>query len=275
MSGPEPEERVAAIRQLWSDGDYRRVAALFAPLTDALVAELDLDVLDVLDAATGTGNAALAAARAGARVTAFDLTPRLLDFARARAEEAGLDVDWREGDLLDVPFPDDAFDVVLSTFGAFTADDPRCCAAELVRVCRPGGRVVTTAWAAEKIFGELTTVVTRRHPEVIPPDRPDPRAWADPDGLGAIVEGLGVTVRLQRRTAWFAFPSAEAALDELEEVSGPVQRLRQGVAAVQPRGWAGVREELLARWTDLARPAPDGVELPAVWGLSEWRVAKE
>jgi hypothetical protein len=77
-------------------------------------------------------------------------------------------------------------------------------------------------------------------------------------------------VHLERRTAWFAFPSAEDALDELEEVSGPVQRLRQAVEAVEPGGWAGVREELLARWRDLERPASGGVELPAVWGLARW-----
>ncbi len=260
--------RVDAIRQLWSDGDYARVGALFIPVTDTLVDELGLDGLDVLDAATGTGNTALAAARAGARVSAFDLTAQLLDVARARAAESGLAIDFAEGDLLDVPYPDDRFDVVLSTFGAFTADDPRRCATELVRVCRPGGRVVSTAWGHDGVFGALTAVVAERHPEVVDPARPDPRAWADAEGLAAIFAGLDVKIELTHRTVWFPFPSAERALALFEEVSGPVQRLRAGVEQASPGGWEGVRMELVRRWDALARRVPAGVELPSGYGTA-------
>lgn len=267
MSADE-DARVTAIQEVWSAGSYEDVGVLFAPATDALVAELPLAGQRVLDAATGTGNTAIAAARAGAEVSAFDLTPRLLAVARERAEAAGVALDLREGDLLDIPFPDASFDVVLSTFGAFTADDPRRCAAELVRVCRPGGSVVTTAWSDGGIFAVLTDVATARHPSVVSSDAPDPRDWADRAGLEAIFAGLDVTVALERRTVWFPFPDVAEALALFERASGTVQRMRAGVEAVEPGGWEAVRAETLDGWAALARPAASAVELPGVYGVA-------
>src|SRR5690606_8079010 len=100
----------------------------------------------VLDVACGTGNAARPAARAGARVTALDLTPRLLEAGRARAMAEGLDIDWREGDAEDLPFEDGSFDRVFSTFGHMFAPRHQRTADEMARVCRKGGAIVTATW---------------------------------------------------------------------------------------------------------------------------------
>jgi SAM-dependent methyltransferase len=263
----EAADRTAAIRRVWEDGAYEDIGALFEPISAQVVGNLALTGRHVLDAATGTGNSALLAARAGAQVEAFDLTPRLLDIARARAASAGLDIRFREGDLVDMPYPDASFDVVLSTFGAFTVDDPRRCAEELLRVTRPGGSVVSTAWSDEGMFAALIAVVTEQHPGALDPDRPDPAAWADASALARIFAGADVDISVQRLTWWFRFPSLIAPLDLLERASGPVQRLRAAVEAADG-DWTESRDEILARWSRLARSTATGVELPAVYGVA-------
>jgi SAM-dependent methyltransferase len=267
-------ERVEAIQQLWSVGCYEDVGALFVPVTEAVVAALPLAGRRVLDAATGTGNTAIAAARAGADVAAFDLTPRLLDVARERASAAGVTVDFAEGDLLAIPYPDDAFDVALSTFGAFTADDPQACARELVRVCRPGGTIVSTAWASDGIFGVLTEVALARLASVTPSGAPDPRAWADADGLAGIFAGLPVSIELTHRTVWLPFPSVDEAFAMFEATSGPVQRMRAAITAQDADGWPAVRAEIVARWAASSSPGEhDDVLLPGTYGVATITVA--
>jgi 2-polyprenyl-3-methyl-5-hydroxy-6-metoxy-1,4-benzoquinol methylase len=106
MSGTTTDdERVAAIQQVWVEGDYRRIAQLFAPVSELLATELDVAGRRVLDAATGTGNTAIAMARAGAEVEAFDLTPLLLEWARERAEAEQVEVGFHEGELCAIPWP--------------------------------------------------------------------------------------------------------------------------------------------------------------------------
>lgn len=256
-------ERVEAIQQLWTTGDYAQVGDRFRPVAERLVEELAPAGLRVLDAGTGTGNLAVAAARAGADVDAFDLTPALLDEARRRAADAGVTVRFREGDLLDMPYADGTFDVVASTFAAFLADDPARCAAELVRVCAPGGRVVTTAWTTGSIYVAMIDLVASRWPDLAP-DGTGPSAWADADRLRGLVDGLPVTV--EERELSLRFPSADAALAFYEETSGPVQGLR---AALDARGvWPDARQRIVGRWSELARPVDDGVELPATYALA-------
>lgn len=271
-AGDEPE-RVATIQQLWTDGDYRRIGELFAPISEQIVAELDaqepLSGRRVLDAATGTGNTALALAARGAKVRAFDLTPRLLDIARARAEQAGLEVEFLEGDLLDIPAETDSVGLVVSTFGAFTVDDHLGCMRELVRVCRPGGRILSTAWADGGFFATQRGVIIDAHPGLMDPARPDPQAWSEPEELEAMLADLPATVRVQRRTQDFYFASADAAWDLLEEASGPVQRMRAGVVA-EEGDWAALRAEVVRRWEADGRPASDG----GLWLTGEYAVAE-
>ena len=124
-----------AQQRIWSSGDYNQIAAITVPVSEALVARADVRPGErVLDVATGTGHAALAAARRGGRTTGIDYVPELVDIARRRASAEALDVDFLEGDAEALPFPDALFDVVVSAIGVmFTADHERA-ASELVRV---------------------------------------------------------------------------------------------------------------------------------------------
>lgn len=270
------DDRVGTIQRLWSDGDYRRIGELFASVSEQLVAELDarLDLggKQVLDAATGTGNTALELARVGANVHAFDLTPRLLAIARERAELAGLDVELVDGDLLAIPYPEGSFDVVVSTFGAFTVDDHQRCMAELVRVARPGGMVVTTAWADEGCLATLRHAAFERYPQLADPSAPDPRAWSREDGLREMLAGLPATLELERRQHGLLFPSTAAAMTLLEEASGPVQRLRDGVAQVGG-DWADLCSEIRQRWDHEAEIVDDGVVLTSTYVVARIAVA--
>lgn len=260
----EAEDRVAAIRQLWTDGDYAAVGDGFRAAAQRLTDELDVAGRRVLDAATGTGNFAIAAARAGAEVHAFDLTPLLLAEARRRAEATGVQVTFVEGDLLDVPYQDEDFDLVVSTFGAFLADDPARCAAELVRVTRPGGTVVATAWAAAAAFSRMVMVAHEHDPEVVPDGRPSP--WADVSRLREVVAGIPVAeVRVTQRQLPLRFADAEAALAFYEETSGPVQRLATGFGERWPR----VRAAVVESWDGCASPMDGGIALPATYTVAE------
>lgn len=261
--------RIAAIQKLWTDGDYPTIGALFEPMSDELVARLDLAGRRVLDAATGTGNTAILAAQAGAQVDAFDLTPSLLEVARQRAADAGVTVRFVEGDLVAIPFPDASYDLVLSTFGAFLVDDQRRCAQELLRVCRPGGRIVSTAWSAAGMFGVMLEVFTDRHTALLA-GAPDQRAWADPDKLARLFDGLEVDIDVTTATLWIPFASVASALELFESASGPVHRMREALAA-EGGDWNEVRSDLAARWEQLARARDGGVELPSGYAIATVR----
>lgn len=176
---PDPTERA---RHVWSIGSYADIAPNFlsmaAHLVDAAgVAEDD----GVLDVACGTGNVAITAARRGARVTGVDITPSLLEAARENAATAGFeDVDWREGDAADLPFPDDAFDVTLSCVGHVFAEPPDAVARELLRVTRPGGRIAFTSWTPESVVPAMGAAFQPYLP-ADPDPTPPPVAWGDPD----------------------------------------------------------------------------------------------
>ena len=131
-------DRLDATRRMWSSGDYASVGDLFAGAGATLVEAVGVAGLEVLDVATGTGNTALAAARAGAKkVVGVDLTPALLAEASRRSAAAGFSVEWKEGDMEALSAPDASFDRVLSSFGAMFASDQGAMAAELVRCADP------------------------------------------------------------------------------------------------------------------------------------------
>lgn len=266
----DPVDRVSGIRDLWSAGSYAAVGDLWSYVGRDLAAELDarlgLAGRQVLDAACGTGNTTLALARLEAEVVGVDLTPDLLAIARERARAEGLPVDLREGDLLDLPLDDAAVDVTTSTFGAFIADDPFACAAELARVCRPGGTIAVTAWARGGPFETYRGVVEEVAGELGPADRPDAEAWAEADGLR---ERFAATpaelVDVERREVGLPFPSASAAVHFYEANSGPLIRTAEAVRAAG-QDWDAVRAEVIRRWEGTAEHRSDGIVLRAPYG---------
>lgn len=143
-SQPDPTERA---RRVWSAGSYPNVGIHLLGQIAHLVTVAGVHEGDeVLDVGCGTGNVALTARRRGARVTGLDLTPKMLEGARENAAVGGVtDVEWREGDVADLPFADDRFDVVLSNVGHVFAPDAEAAGHELARVAKPGGRVASTS----------------------------------------------------------------------------------------------------------------------------------
>jgi len=144
-------------RATWAAGNFPEVAKReLWPVGERIVQRIGIGTGEhVLDVACGSGNVAIRAAQAGGDVVGLDLTPELFDAARSLAAEAGVTVDWVEGDAEDLPFDDESFDVVLSTFGVMFAPRHEVAARELARVLRPGGRIGLCNWTSEGIQGEF------------------------------------------------------------------------------------------------------------------------
>src|SRR5437763_3404036 len=146
-SSAPPVRMSSEVAAMWGGAEYERIAERFAPVHDALVSALAPRPGErFLDVATGTGEVALRAARAGVAVSALDLAPALLEQARAKAATEGLAIDWIEGNAQELPYENGSFDAVASNFGVILAPDPDVAAAELARVCARGSRLGITAW---------------------------------------------------------------------------------------------------------------------------------
>jgi SAM-dependent methyltransferase len=169
-------ELKARHRAMWASGDYASMVETFLlPLGPRLVEACGIGPdMRVLDVAAGTGNASIPAAQAGARVTASDLTPELLDAGRRRAEAEGVELDWVEADAERLPFEDESFDVVMSCIGAMFAPHHQDVADELVRVCRPGGTVGLLSWTPEGMIGALFRAMGPFAPPPPPGAQPPP-----------------------------------------------------------------------------------------------------
>src|SRR5215212_9937486 len=159
MSATVAAPDFAAIKQrqqaTWAAGDYAVVGTTLQIVGERLCEAIDLRSNDrVLDVAAGNGNATLAAARHFAQVTSTDYVPALLDRGRVRAEAEGFDVTFEQADAEALPFDAASFDVILSTFGVMFAPDHRASSGEMLRVCRPGGRIGLASWTPEGFLGQ-------------------------------------------------------------------------------------------------------------------------
>lgn len=183
-------ELKARHRAMWASGDYPLMVDTFLlPLGPRLVEAIDISQdMRVLDVATGTGNAALPAAARGAKVTASDLTPELLEDGRARAEADGLDLEWVPGDAENLPFDDESFDVVMSSIGVMFAPHHQAAADELVRVCLPGGTIALLSWTPEGMLGALFRTMKPFMPPP-PPGVQAPPLWGGEEYLQGLMGG--------------------------------------------------------------------------------------
>ncbi len=192
----------------WASGDYSAVAALIVPVAERLVDLADLEAGSrVLDVATGSGNAAIAAARLHADVVGVDYVGALLERGRERAAAEGLSIDLREGDAEALPFPDSSFDASVSVFGSMFAPDHEQTAREIIRVTRPSGTIALASWTPDGFLGAFFQVVARF---VAPPaGLESPMLWGTPGHLGSI---FGPNVRFAHtiETFTFRFTTAEA-----------------------------------------------------------------
>jgi SAM-dependent methyltransferase len=198
---------------IWALGDYTSVAERLLPVAERTVASLGLSPGErVLDVATGNGNAAMLAARAGAIVTGVDLSDAQLELARSRLSQEGVEVGLERGDAQDLPFPDGGFDAVVSVLGAMFAPDADRAAGELARVCRPGGRVAVASWTDDtwmRTWRErLPTAVDVPAPPPAPPDR-----WTDPEVVRSRLRAAGIAAEVEVHTLMWRFADAEQAAD--------------------------------------------------------------
>jgi ubiquinone/menaquinone biosynthesis C-methylase UbiE len=142
----EPTEAQQQARALWSAGDYPNAARKIAEVGETTVDRAEIQPDDVsLDVACGAGNATIPAARLASRTVGLDITPELMEVGRKRAADAGVEIEWVEGDAQDLPFDEGSYDVVTSVFGCMFAPDHRKTASELARVLKPDGRLVVAA----------------------------------------------------------------------------------------------------------------------------------
>jgi SAM-dependent methyltransferase len=210
-------------QQVWASADYAAVATLIVPMAEAMVQAADLRPGDrVLDVATGSGNAALAAARCGCQVTGIDYVPSLLERGRERAAAERLQVTFAEGDAEDLAFPDASFDAVVSCLGVMFAPDQERAAAELVRVCRPGGTIALVNWTPAGFIGQLLRTVGRHVP---PPAGVRPTTeWGTEERLQELLGASVTRLDARRRTFTFRFGSAGDFTRYFRDNYGPVHK---------------------------------------------------
>ena len=250
----ETESLKARLKATWMAGDFGVIAKATQPGADDFIARLGIAPgTAVLDVACGSGNLAIPAARAGARVTGVDIATNLLEQARARAEADGLSIRFDEGDAESLPYPDASFDVVVSMFGAMFAPRPEQVAAELVRVCRPGGRIAMANWTPDGFIGRMFKIGGKHVPP--PPNMPPPVKWGDE---AAVRERLGegiADLQLTRRMCPFKYPFPPAeVVESFRAYYGPTQR---AFDALDADGQAALRSDLERLWAEHNR-ATDG-----------------
>ena len=187
-------------RAMWASGDYAKLAVeLVSPLGPLLVQAIGIARGDrVLDVAAGTGNAAIPAAETGASVVASDLVPELLEQGSQLAAERGVDLEWREANAHELPFGDDEFDVVMSSIGVMFAPFHQLAAGELVRVCKPGGRIGLISWTPEGHIGQLWAAMKPYAPAP-PTGAQPPPLWGREDHVRALLGDRVADVVTERR----------------------------------------------------------------------------
>jgi ubiquinone/menaquinone biosynthesis C-methylase UbiE len=255
------EEIKGRQQRMWASGDYSAVAARIHPMAEHLCEAADLiPGSRVLDVATGSGNAAIAAARFDCEVTGIDYVNDLLDRARARATAEGLDIAFAEADAEALPFADDSFDAVLSVVGVMFAPDQERAAAELLRVTRPGGTIGLASWTPEGFIGDLLRIVTRYAPP--PPGVRPAVEWGSRARVGELLGGVA-ELHMEERFFTFRHRSAEDFADFFLVNYGPTERAAAGLDA---EGREAMRQDLVALAAQKSRlPAGGPVAIPSAY----------
>jgi ubiquinone/menaquinone biosynthesis C-methylase UbiE len=236
------------LRASWMAGDFGQIARLNAKGAEDFIARLNLKPgMKVLDVACGTGNQSIPAARTGAQVTGLDIAPNLLEQARERAASENLKIEFTEGDAENLPYPAAQFDVVLSMFGAMFAPRPEVVAAELKRVCRPGGLIAMGNWTPEGFVGQMFQITARHAPP--PPGIQPPSLWGVEkvvaERLGA---GPGKIARLEttKQELNFDYPFSPAeAVAFFRKYFGPTQTT---FARLDEPAQKALAEDLTQHW---------------------------
>jgi SAM-dependent methyltransferase len=260
----EAQDRARAV---WSAGDFDAIADRIRDVGRGLVDILGISAHErVLDVACGTGNVSLPAAATGAQVTGLDISPKLLADAKRNAEKAGVEIELIEGDAQDLPFDDDTFDVVASTFGCMFAPDHAKTAAELVRVLKPGGRFGVAAWKPEGNLGRFFLTIGKYAPP--PPEgfQPPP-LWGLRDHVTEIFAPTGAELEFTDGVAHWRFESNEETVKEYSEKFGPIVVLREKLEA--EGRWDDLLADLKTMYEETNSATDGGVEFEGEYLITQ------
>jgi ubiquinone/menaquinone biosynthesis C-methylase UbiE len=243
---------------MWASGDFAVIGTTLQIVGELLCEGVDLQAGErVLDVAAGNGNATLAAARRFATVTSTDYVPALLERGRRRAEADGFDVAFKVADAEDLPYPDASFNVVLSTFGVMFAPDHRQAAGEMMRVCRPGGRIGLASWTPTGFLGELFRVVAGYVPPT--PGVRSPLLWGTAAHIWDLFQGSTTIAHTARHFA-FRYRSPEHWVEVFRMYYGPVHK---AFASLDAAKQAALEADLIALLRQSDRGGASGLVVPA------------
>ena len=262
----EPVADLGAVKQrqqqTWASGDYSAVAARIVLVAEHLCDTADLRAgWRVLDVATGSGNAAIAAARHGCDVVGIDYVPSLLERGRARAEVEGLPVTLLEGDAEALPFEDRTFDAVLSVFGSMFAPDHARTAAEMLRVTRPGGTIALASWTPEGFIGQLFRTVAAHVPP--PAGVQSPLLWGTEAHLRELFGGGIASLEVSERHFTFRYRSPEDFVEFFRTRYGPTLKAFDALPDDDAR--AGLERDLVELARTFDRLDGDAVAIPSTY----------
>lgn len=250
-AGPDYAAIKTRQQAAWSSGDYAVVGTTLQIVGETLAEALDLRAGQrVLDVAAGNGNASLAAARRWCEVVSTDYVGALLSRGRERAAADRLDIEFREADAEQLPFADASFDAVLSTFGVMFTPNPRRAAAELLRVCRPGGRIGLANWTPEGFIGQLFKTIGRH---VSPPAGVEsPALWGTRERLELLFGAQAAHIAIEPRKFVFRYRSPQHWLEIFRTFYGPVLKAFAALDAAGQDALARDLTELMARFNRAA-----------------------
>ena len=257
----QPDLKALKARQqaAWSSGDYALIGTTLQIVGEELCEALDLrSGQKVLDIAAGNGNASLAAARRWCDVVATDYVPALLERARERAAAERLPIEFREADAEALPFSDGSFDVVVSTFGVMFTPDQDHAAAEMVRVCKRGGKIGLANWTPEGFIGQLFKTIGKHVPPQ--PGAKSPALWGTRARLGELFEPHATSVKSAQRNFVFRYRTPAHWLEVFKTYYGPVHKT---FAALQPAAQAALQDDLLALIGQFNRSGDGSMVVPS------------
>lgn len=248
------------LRATWMAGDFGEIAKSYAAGAEEFVRGLNIQPgARVLDVACGTGNLALPAARLGASVTGVDIAPNLLEQARATAQREGLTVQFDEGDAEALPYENGSFDAVITMFGAMFAPRPDLTAAELKRVCKPGGVIAMANWTPTGFIGQMFKIVASHVPP--PPGVPSPLLWGSEDAVRERLADGTSGLQTSRQSVRFVYPFGPAETVEVFRVYyGPTFN---AFNALDENGQAALYRDMTQHWTTHNQATDGTTDVPS------------
>jgi len=239
----QPDYAAIKARQqaAWASGDFAVIGVTLQIVGETLAEMADIRAGEsVLDVAAGNGNATLAAAHHGARVTSTDYVPALLEKGKARAAAEGLDIAFEVADAEKLPYQDGSFDVAISTFGVMFAPDHGRSAGELQRVVRDGGRIALSSWTPDSFVGQLFKAIGKAVPP--PAGVMSPLLWGTEAYIGELFGDAAADIRTARRHYAFRYTSAAHWLQVFRDFYGPVNK---AFGALDGHGQALLEHDIL------------------------------